>query len=178
MIGTQYLEWKSGNTVESYPWMDGSENPYNVKRKGKAGDLLQTSKEDVVTNVEIAGNQRNDGEIIPTNVYWICSKWLCLYHMADNMNEWGQGYLSSAFHSQDFDDLTQLEYRVLMKLIRMRPSVNLTDELRVYKAVSWRDVTLLVSSWYTKIYDQDSATDDIGFQMCDEFQLEKRKVFS
>ncbi|MFN3382995.1 MAG: gliding motility lipoprotein GldJ, partial [Runella zeae] len=107
MIGTQYLD-ENQEYGRIYPWDGrGVRNPYNVKRKGKQGDFLANFKRGRGDYAGISGNQRNDGDILPTNVYDMAPNDFGLYHMAGNMNEWVYDvYRPMTF--QDADDLNPL----------------------------------------------------------------------
>jgi sulfatase modifying factor 1 len=163
MIGTQYLD-ENQEYGRIYPWDGrGVRNPYNVKRKGKQGDLLANFKRGRGDYGGIAGNQRNDGEIIPTNVYDMAPNDFGLYHMAGNMNEWVQDiYRPLSF--ADFDDLNPVRNTGVFDEEDTYETSVLTDELRVYKGGSWRDVTYWLAPGTRRFMHQDSATNDIGFR--------------
>lgn len=163
MIGTQYLD-ENQEYGRIYPWDGrGVRNPYNVKRKGKQGDFLANFKRGRGDYGGISGNQRNDGEILPTNVYDMAPNDFGLYHMAGNMNEWVYDVYRPLTY-QDADDLNPLRkdgygdeeenYEVTM----------LTDDMRVYKGGSWRDVTYWLAPGTRRFMHEDSATNHIGFR--------------
>ncbi|MDN3204008.1 gliding motility lipoprotein GldJ [Algoriphagus sediminis] len=163
MIGTQYLE-ENQEYGRIYPWDGrGVRNPYNVKRKGKQGDFLANFKRGRGDYAGISGNQRNDGEILPTNVYDMAPNDFGLYHMAGNMNEWVYDvYRPLSF--QDFDDLNPLRKDGVYDEAENYETSLLTDELRVYKGGSWKDVAYWLSPGTRRFMHQDSATNAIGFR--------------
>ncbi|MHA7130557.1 gliding motility lipoprotein GldJ [Algoriphagus namhaensis] len=163
MIGTQYLE-ENQEYGRIYPWDGrGIRNPYNVKRKGKQGDFLANFKRGRGDYAGIAGNQTNDGEILPTNVYDMAPNDFGLYHMAGNMNEWVYDvYRPLSF--QDFDDLNPLRKDGVYDEEENYETSMLTDELRVYKGGSWKDVAYWLSPGTRRFMHQDSATNSIGFR--------------
>lgn len=139
MIGTQYLD-ENQEYGRIYPWDGrGVRNPYNVKRKGKQGDFLANFKRGRGDYAGISGNQRNDGEILPTNVYDMAPNDFGLYHMAGNMNEWVYDvYRPMTF--QDADDLNPLRKDGVYDEEENYETSLFTDEIRVYKGGSWKDV--------------------------------------
>jgi gliding motility-associated lipoprotein GldJ len=163
MIGTQYLD-ENQEYGRIYPWDGrGIRNPYNVKRKGKQGDFLANFKRGRGDYAGIAGNQRNDGEILPTNVYDMAPNDFGLYHMAGNMNEWVYDvYRPLSF--QDFDDLNPLRKDGVYDEIDNYETSMLSDEFRVYKGGSWKDVAYWLAPGTRRFMHQDSATNSIGFR--------------
>ncbi|MCS5490872.1 MULTISPECIES: gliding motility lipoprotein GldJ [Algoriphagus] len=163
MIGTQYLD-ENQEYGRIYPWDGrGVRNPYNVKRKGKQGDFLANFKRGRGDYGGISGNQRNDGEILPTNVYDMAPNDFGLYHMAGNMNEWVYDvYRPMTF--QDADDLNPLRKDGYGDEAENYEVSMLTDEMRVYKGGSWRDVTYWLAPGTRRFMHQDSATNHIGFR--------------
>ncbi|NVK50940.1 MAG: gliding motility lipoprotein GldJ [Cyclobacteriaceae bacterium] len=163
MIGTQYLD-ENQEYGRIYPWDGrGVRNPYNVKRKGKQGDFLANFKRGRGDYGGISGNQRNDGEILPTNVYDMAPNDFGLYHMAGNMNEWVYDvYRPMTF--QDADDLNPLRKDGYGDEAENYEVSMLTDEIRVYKGGSWRDVTYWLAPGTRRFMHQDSATNHIGFR--------------
>ncbi len=163
MIGTQYLE-ENQEYGRIYPWDGrGVRNPYNVKRKGKQGDFLANFKRGRGDYAGISGNQRNDGEILPTNVYDMAPNDFGLYHMAGNMNEWVYDVYRPLSY-QDFDDLNPLRKDGIYDEAETYETSLLTDELRVYKGGSWKDVTYWLAPGTRRFMHQDSATNAIGFR--------------
>lgn len=163
MIGTQYLD-ENQEYGRIYPWDGrGVRNPYNVKRKGKQGDFLANFKRGRGDYAGISGNQRNDGEILPTNVYDMAPNDFGLYHMAGNMNEWVYDvYRPMTF--QDADDLNPLRKDGVYDEEENYETSLFTDEIRVYKGGSWKDVAYWLAPGTRRFMHQDSATNNIGFR--------------
>lgn len=163
MIGTQYLD-ENQEYGRIYPWDGrGIRNPYNVKRKGKQGDFLANFKRGRGDYGGISGNQTNDGAIILTNVYDMAPNDFGLYHMAGNMNEWVQDiYRPLSF--MDFDDLNPVRRDGALDDISNYETSMLSDELRVYKGGSWKDVAYWLAPGTRRFMHQDSATNNIGFR--------------
>lgn len=163
MIGTQYLD-ENQEYGRIYPWDGrGVRNPYNVKRKGKQGDFLANFKRGRGDYAGISGNQRNDGEILPTNVYDMAPNDFGLYHMAGNMNEWVYDvYRPMTF--QDADDLNPLRKDGVYDEQENYETSLFTDEIRVYKGGSWKDVAYWLAPGTRRFMHQDSATNNIGFR--------------
>jgi sulfatase modifying factor 1 len=163
MIGTQYLD-ENQEYGRIYPWDGrGLRNPYNVKRKGKQGDFLANFKRGRGDYGGISGNQRNDGEILPTNVYDMAPNDFGLYHMAGNMNEWVYDvYRPMTF--QDADDLNPLRKDGVYDEEENYETSLFNDELRVYKGGSWKDVAYWLAPGTRRFMHQDSATNHIGFR--------------
>ena len=163
MIGTQYLE-ENQEYGRIYPWDGrGVRNPYNVKRKGKQGDFLANFKRGRGDYAGIAGNQANDGEILPTNVYDMAPNDFGLYHMAGNMNEWVYDVYRPLSY-QDVDDLNPLRKDGLNDESENYGTSLFTDDLRVYKGGSWKDVAYWLAPGTRRFMHQDSATNAIGFR--------------
>lgn len=163
MIGTQYLD-ENQEYGRIYPWDGrGVRNPYNVKRKGKQGDFLANFKRGRGDYGGISGNQTNDGSIILTNVYDMAPNDFGLYHMAGNMNEWVQDvYRPLSF--MDFDDLNPVRKDGALDDISNYETSMLSDDLRVYKGGSWKDVAYWLAPGTRRFMHQDSATNNIGFR--------------
>ena len=161
MIGTQYLD-ENQEYGRIYPWDGrGVRNPYNVKRKGKQGDFLANFKRGRGDYAGISGNQRNDGEILPTNVYDMAPNDFGLYHMAGNMNEWVYDvYRPMTF--QDADDLNPLRKDGVYDEEENYETSLFTDEIRVYKGGSWKDVAYWLAPGTRRFMHQDSAINNIG----------------
>lgn len=163
MIGTQYLD-ENQEYGRIYPWDGrGIRNPYNVKRKGKQGDFLANFKRGRGDYAGISGNQRNDGEILPTNVYDMAPNDFGLYHMAGNMNEWVYDVYRPMTY-QDADDLNPLRKDGVYDEEDNYETSLFTDEMRVYKGGSWRDVAYWLAPGTRRFMHQDSATNHIGFR--------------
>lgn len=163
MIGTQYLD-ENQEYGRIYPWDGrGVRNPYNVKRKGKQGDFLANFKRGRGDYGGISGNQTNDGSIILTNVYDMAPNDFGLYHMAGNMNEWVQDiYRPLSF--MDFDDLNPVRKDGVYDDESTYETSMLSDELRVYKGGSWKDVAYWLAPGTRRFMHQDSSTNNIGFR--------------
>ncbi|GAA0877563.1 hypothetical protein GCM10009119_05310 [Algoriphagus jejuensis] len=163
MIGTQYMD-ENQEYGRIYPWDGrGLRSPYNVKRKGKQGDFLANFKRGRGDYGGISGSQRNDGEILPTNVYDMAPNDFGLYHMAGNMNEWVYDiYRPMTF--QDADDLNPLRSDGTYDDAQFYETSLLTDEMRVYKGGSWKDVAYWLAPGTRRFMHQDSATNNIGFR--------------
>lgn len=163
MIGTQYND-ENQEFGRIYPWDGrGLRNPYNIKRKGRQGDFLVNFKRGRGDYAGIAGSKTNDGEILPTNVYDMPPNDFGLYHMAGNMNEWvNDVYRPLSF--QDFDDLNPLRKDGIFDKEETYETTLITDEYRVYKGGSWRDIAYWMAPGTRRFMHQDSATNHIGFR--------------
>lgn len=163
MIGTQYLD-ENQEHGRIYPWDGrGVRSPYNVKRKGKQGDFLANFKRGRGDYGGISGNQRNDGDILPTNVYDMAPNDFGLYHMAGNMNEWVYDIYRPMTY-QDADDLNPLRKDGIYDEAENYEVSVLTDEVRVYKGGSWKDVAYWLAPGTRRFMHQDSASNSIGFR--------------
>jgi formylglycine-generating enzyme len=163
MIGTQYMD-ENQEYGRIYPWDGrGVRNPYNVKRKGKQGDFLANFKRGRGDYAGIAGTNSNDGEILPTNVYDFPPNDFGLYHMAGNVNEWVQDVYRPLSY-QDFDDLNPLRKDGIFDEEETYGTTLITDEYRVYKGGSWRDMAYWLAPGTRRFIHQDSATNHIGFR--------------
>jgi gliding motility-associated lipoprotein GldJ len=79
------------------------------------------------------------------------------------MNEWVQDiYRPLSF--RDFDDLNPVRNTGVFDEADTYETSMLTDEIRVYKGGSWRDVTYWLAPGTRRFMHQDSATNDIGFR--------------
>ncbi|GAB2618185.1 gliding motility lipoprotein GldJ [Belliella aquatica] len=163
MIGTQYMD-ENQEYGRIYPWDGrGVRNPYNIKRKGKQGDMLANFKRGRGDYAGIAGGIANDGDIIPTNVYNYPPNDFGLYQMAGNMNEWVQDvYRPLSF--TDFDDLNPLRKDGIYDEAEDYNTTLIDDNYRVYKGGSWRDMAYWLSPGTRRFMHQDSATNHIGFR--------------
>jgi gliding motility-associated lipoprotein GldJ len=165
MVGTQYLD-ENQEYGRIYPWDGrGVRNPYDGRGKkgGKQGDFLANFKRGRGDYAGIAGNETNDGEILPTNVYDMAPNDFGLYNMAGNMNEWVYDvYRPLSF--QDADDLNPLRKDGVYDEEKNYGSALLTDSTRVYKGGSWRDVTYWLAPGARRFMHQDSSTNHIGFR--------------
>lgn len=163
MIGTQYMD-ENQEQGRIYPWDGrGLRNPYNIKRKGRQGDFLANFKRGRGDYAGIAGSKVNDGEILPTNVYDMPPNDFGLYHMSGNMNEWvSDVYRPLTF--QDIDDLNPVRKDGSFDNQDTYGTTLITDEFRVFKGGSWRDVAYWMAPGTRRFMHQDSATNHIGFR--------------
>jgi gliding motility-associated lipoprotein GldJ len=165
MIGTQYLD-ENQEYGRIYPWDGrGVRNPYDSRGKNgaKQGDFLANFKRGRGDYAGIAGDQTNDGEIIPTNVYDMAPNDFGLYNMAGNMNEWVYDvYRPLSF--QDADDLNPLRKDGVYDDRSEYGTSLLNDSIRVYKGGSWKDVTYWLAPGARRFMHQDSSTNHIGFR--------------
>lgn len=163
MIGTQYMD-ENQEYGRIYPWDGrGVRNPYNIKRKGKQGEMLANFKRGRGDYAGIAGGIANDGDIIPTNVYNYPPNDFGLYQMAGNMNEWVQDVYRPLSFS-DFDDLNPLRKDGIYDEEEDYKTTLIDDNYRVYKGGSWRDMAYWLSPGTRRFMHQDSATNHIGFR--------------
>ncbi|AGA77582.1 gliding motility-associated lipoprotein GldJ [Echinicola vietnamensis DSM 17526] len=163
MIGTQYLDENQENG-RIYPWDGrGVRNPYDVKRKGRQGDLLANFKRGRGDYAGIAGGITNDGDIIPANVYEYPPNDFGLYNMSGNMNEWVEDVYRPLSY-QDFEDLNPLRRDGTNDSEEAYRTTLIDDNYRVYKGGSWRDVAYWLSPGTRRFMHQDSATNHIGFR--------------
>jgi formylglycine-generating enzyme len=163
MIGTQYMDENQENG-RIYPWDGrGVRNPYNIKRKGSQGDFLANFKRGRGDYAGISGSKNNDGEILPTNVYDFPPNDYGLYNMAGNVNEWVEDVYRPLSY-QDFDDLNPLRKDGVYDEADTYGTTMISDEYRVFKGGSWRDVAFWLSPGTRRFLHQDSATNHIGFR--------------
>lgn len=165
LIGTQYLD-ENQQYGRIYPWDGrGVRNPYDSRGKkgAKQGDFLANFKRGRGDYAGIAGDQTNDGEIIPSNVYDMAPNDFGLYNMAGNMNEWVYDvYRPLSF--QDADDLNPLRKDGVYDDKEAYGTSLLNDSIRVYKGGSWKDVTYWLAPGARRFMHQDSSTNHIGFR--------------
>ncbi|MDB5262079.1 MAG: gliding motility protein [Adhaeribacter sp.] len=167
MIGTQLDEDENQANRRIYPW-DGHQlrNPYGKKQ----GQFLANFKRGRGDYAGIAGSL-NDGAMITEYVYSYPPNDFGLYNMAGNVNEWVQDvYRPLSF--QDVEDLNP---------VRRAGGISdpakdyasgaeggfqslITDEVRVFKGGSWKDVAYWLSPGTRRFMKQDSATATIGFR--------------
>jgi gliding motility-associated lipoprotein GldJ len=163
MVGTQYMDENQENG-RIYPWDGrGVRNPYNIKRKGKQGDMLANFKRGRGDYAGLAGGIANDGDILPTNVYNYPPNDFGLYQMAGNMNEWVQDvYRPLSF--TDFDDLNPVRKDGIYDESGDYKTTLIDDNYRVYKGGSWKDMAYWLSPGTRRFMHQDSSTNHIGFR--------------
>ncbi|WP_291785004.1 gliding motility lipoprotein GldJ [Cecembia sp.] len=163
MIGTQYMD-ENQESGRIYPWDGrGVRNPYNIKRKGRQGDFLANFKRGRGDYAGIAGSVSNDGDIIPANVYDYPPNDFGLYNMSGNVNEWVNDVYRPLSY-EDFDDLNPLRKDGIFDEADTYGTTLISDEFRVYKGGSWRDVTYWLAPGTRRFMHQDSATNHIGFR--------------
>ncbi|MEJ2004364.1 MAG: gliding motility lipoprotein GldJ [Cyclobacteriaceae bacterium] len=175
LIGTQWLD-ENQTHQRIYPW-DGHalRNPYGKEM----GYFLANFKRGRGDYAGIAG-KLNDGALITSYIYEFPPNDFGLYNMAGNVSEWVLDvYRPMSF--QDFDDLNPIRRDGYMDEIKdpvtgevryNSDDVNnpegftslITDEARVYKGGSWKDVAYWLSPGTRRYLDQDSSTATIGFR--------------
>jgi formylglycine-generating enzyme len=174
LIGTQWLD-ENQTHRRLYPW-DGHalRNPYGKQM----GNFLANFKRGRGDYAGIAG-KLNDGAMITTYVYEYPPNDFGLYNMAGNVNEWVfDVYRPLSF--QDMEDLNPV--RRSAEDYRGRrsedPNVDdpqnlydtgnfnslISDNTRVYKGGSWKDVAYWLSPGTRRYLEQDSSTATIGFR--------------
>ena len=173
LIGTQWLE-EMQTHQRIYPW-DGHalRNPYGKQM----GFFLANFKRGRGDYAGIAG-RLNDGALITSYIYEFPPNDFGLYNMAGNVSEWVMDvYRPLSF--QDFDDLNPIRRDGFLDKASGSTPDNLynnieknptsftsliTDNARVYKGGSWKDVAYWMSPGTRRYLDQDSATATIGFR--------------
>ena len=162
LIGTQWLD-ENQTHKRLYPW-DGHSlrNPYGKEM----GYFLANFKRGRGDYAGIAG-KLNDGAMITAYIYEYPPNDFGLYNMAGNVNEWVQDvYRPLSF--QDFDDLNPIRRDGYLDDEEMYDAENfnslITDEVRVFKGGSWKDVAYWLSPGTRRFLEQDSATATIGFR--------------
>ncbi|QSE98290.1 gliding motility lipoprotein GldJ [Fulvivirga lutea] len=168
LIGTQWLD-ENQTHQRLYPW-DGHalRNPYGKEM----GYFLANFKRGRGDYAGIAG-KLNDGALITSYIYEFPPNDFGLYNMAGNVSEWVLDvYRPMSF--QDFEDLNPIRRDGYMDEtsgydsdIENNPegfTSLITDESRVYKGGSWKDVAYWMSPGTRRYLDQDSSTATIGFR--------------
>lgn len=162
LIGTQYLD-ENQTHQRIYPW-DGhaTRNPYGKKM----GYFMGNFKRGRGDYAGIAG-KLNDGAMITDYVYEYPPNDFGLYNMAGNVAEWViDVYRPLSF--QDFEDLNPIRRDGYIDPADEYDSENfesyITDEVRVFKGGSWKDVAYWMSPGTRRYLEQDSATSYIGFR--------------
>ena len=175
LIGTQWLD-ENQTHQRLYPW-DGHalRNPYGKEM----GYFLANFKRGRGDYAGIAG-KLNDGALITSYIYEFPPNDFGLYNMAGNVSEWVLDvYRPMSF--QDFDDLNPIRRDGYMDETRNVATGEqyynsdtennpegftslITDEARVYKGGSWKDVAYWLSPGTRRYLDQDSSTSTIGFR--------------
>jgi sulfatase modifying factor 1 len=175
LIGTQWLD-ENQTHQRLYPW-DGHalRNPYGKEM----GYFLANFKRGRGDYAGIAG-KLNDGALITSYIYEFPPNDFGLYNMAGNVSEWVLDvYRPMSF--QDFDDLNPIRRDGYMDETKNEATGEqyynsdyennpegftslITDEARVYKGGSWKDVAYWMSPGTRRYLDQDSSTATIGFR--------------
>ncbi len=162
LIGTQWLD-ENQTHKRLYPW-DGHalRNPYGKKM----GSFMANFKRGRGDYAGIAG-KLNDGAMITAYVYEYPPNDFGLYNMAGNVNEWVQDvYRPLSF--QDFDDLNPIRRDGFLDDESEYDTKNfnslVSDQVRVYKGGSWKDVAYWMSPGTRRFLEQDSSTATIGFR--------------
>ena len=175
LIGTQWLD-ENQTHQRLYPW-DGHalRNPYGREM----GYFLANFKRGRGDYAGIAG-KLNDGSLITSYIYEFPPNDFGLYNMAGNVSEWVMDVYRPMSY-QDFDDLNPIRRDGYLDETRNVATgetyynsdrVNnpegftslITDQSRVYKGGSWKDVAYWMSPGTRRYLDQDSATATIGFR--------------
>jgi formylglycine-generating enzyme len=164
MIGTQYSDDENQNNRRLYPW-DGHQvrNPYG-KEMGK---FLANFKRGRGDYAGIAGSL-NDGAMITDYIYSYPPNDFGLYNMAGNVNEWVQDtYRPLSF--EDVEDLNPFRRDGYLDEKENYDSSQgfhslVTDDVKVYKGGSWKDVAYWLSPGTRRFMTQDSSTATIGFR--------------
>ncbi|MGV3538635.1 MAG: gliding motility lipoprotein GldJ [Rufibacter sp.] len=161
LIGVQLDEEENQLNKRIYPW-DGHQvrNPYG---KGQ-GQFLANFKRGRGDYAGIAGSL-NDGAMITEYIYAYPPNDFGLYNMAGNVNEWVQDvYRPLSF--QDVEDLNPVRRNGTMDdSAQYDPTMSLiSNNVRVYKGGSWKDVAYWLSPGTRRFMEQDSATSTIGFR--------------
>jgi len=162
LVGTQWLD-ENQTHQRIYPW-DGHalRNPYGKEM----GFFLANFKRGRGDYAGIAG-KLNDGAMITAGIYEYPPNDFGLYNMAGNVNEWVQDiYRPLSF--QDVDDLNPIRRDGLLDPSGYYDSEGgeslITDNVRVFKGGSWKDVAYWLSPGTRRFLDEDSATATIGFR--------------
>jgi len=169
LIGTQWLD-ENQTHRRLYPW-DGHalRNPYGKEM----GTFLANFKRGRGDYAGIAG-KLNDGAMITDYIYMHPPNDYGLYNMAGNVNEWVFD-LYRPLTFADFDDLNPVrrngygDKQVSSGGGAVRYDVKgyqslITDNVRVYKGGSWKDVAYWLTPGTRRYLKQDSATSTIGFR--------------
>lgn len=162
LVGTQWLD-ENQTHKRIYPW-DGHalRNPYGKEM----GYFLANFKRGRGDYAGIAG-KLNDGAMITAYVYEYPPNDFGLYNMAGNVNEWVQDvYRPLSF--QDFDDLNPIRRDGTIDEALDYDTQNynslITNNVRVFKGGSWKDVAYWMSPGTRRYLEEDSSTATIGFR--------------
>ncbi len=189
LVGTQYNDENQTNG-RIYPW-DGHavRNPYDTK-KYDMGHMLANFKRGRGDYAGIAG-KLNDGALITEYIFAYPPNDYGLYNMGGNVSEWVEDvYRPMAF--RDVDDLNPFR-RQRLDSTKLRsndsatvyldpakptpananknpynpgdkPNSLVTDDVRVYKGGSWKDVAYWCSPGTRRFLDKKGRTSTIGFR--------------
>lgn len=162
LVGTQWLD-ENQTHKRIYPW-DGHalRNPYGKEM----GYFLANFKRGRGDYAGIAG-KLNDGAMITAYIYEYPPNDFGLYNMAGNVNEWVQDvYRPLSF--QDFEDLNPIRRDGTIDAASDYDSENynslISNNVRVYKGGSWKDVAYWMSPGTRRYLEADSSTATIGFR--------------
>lgn len=162
LVGTQWLD-ENQTHKRIYPW-DGHalRNPYGKEM----GYFLANFKRGRGDYAGIAG-KLNDGAMITAYIYEYPPNDFGLYNMAGNVNEWVQDvYRPLSF--QDFDDLNPIRRDGTIDEALDYDTQNynslITNNVRVFKGGSWKDVAYWMSPGTRRYIEEDSSTATIGFR--------------
>lgn len=162
LVGTQWLD-ENQTHKRIYPW-DGHalRNPYGKEM----GYFLANFKRGRGDYAGIAG-KLNDGAMITAYIYEYPPNDFGLYNMAGNVNEWVQDvYRPLSF--QDFDDLNPIRRDGTIDEATDYDTGNynsiISNNVRVYKGGSWKDVAYWMSPGTRRYIEEDSSTATIGFR--------------
>ncbi len=179
-IGTQYLQDEIEGKGRSYPW-DGHavRNPYDTKRK-EMGYMLANFKRGRGDYAGIAGKM-NDGALITAHIFEYPPNDFGLYNMAGNVSEWVEDvYSPRIFTTIEQDSLNPFRKKknpldstkknnVTINKTKPNPQKTnpnslVTDDVRVYKGGSWKDVVYWCSPGTRRFLDKKGRTATIGFR--------------
>src|SRR5690606_17530787 len=137
-------------------------NPYGKEM----GYFLANFKRGRGDYAGIAG-KLNDGAMITAYIYEYPPNDFGLYNMAGNVNEWVQDvYRPLSF--QDFDDLNPIRRDGTIDEATDYDTGNynsiISNNVRVYKGGSWKDVAYWMSPGTRRYIEEDSSTATIGFR--------------
>ena len=162
LVGTQWLD-ENQTHKRIYPW-DGHalRNPYGKEM----GYFLANFKRGRGDYAGIAG-KLNDGAMITAYIYEYPPNDFGLYNMAGNVNEWVQDvYRPLSF--QDFEDLNPIRRDGTIDAAGDYDTENynslISNNVRVYKGGSWKDVAYWMSPGTRRYLEADSSTATIGFR--------------
>jgi len=162
LVGTQWLD-ENQTHKRIYPW-DGHalRNPYGKEM----GYFLANFKRGRGDYAGIAG-KLNDGAMITAYIYEYPPNDFGLYNMAGNVNEWVQDvYRPLSF--QDFEDLNPIRRDGTIDAADDYDTENynslISNNVRVYKGGSWKDVAYWMSPGTRRYLEADSSTATIGFR--------------